>query len=142
MSLVLKGTGAFKKASSAKLNLETGELSGSLTSVDQLSFIPVGEPRKVATNVTDRSKAPIQAFGLAIPVTATGVTLEFMDDAKRVFTMKPQDDGSPTTFNINWEKGKNYIYNIEIQPQGIVITDLQVADWTAGNGNGEDIPVE
>lgn len=142
MSLVLKGTGAFKKASSAKLNLETGELSGSLTAVDQLSFIPVGEPRKVATNVADRSKAPIQAFGLAIPVTATGVTLEFTDDAKRVFTMKPQNDGSPTTFNINWEKGKNYIYNIEIQPQGIVITDLQVTDWIAGNGNGEDIPVE
>lgn len=141
-SVVLKGTGAFKKSTGAKLNLETGELSGTLTPVDQLTFVSSGDLRKVATNVADKAQAPIQAFGLAIPVTATGVTLEFTDDSKRVFTMKPNADGSPSTFDIQWERGKNYIYNIEIQPQGIVITDLQVEDWIAGNGAGEDIPVE
>ena len=139
--VVLKSNGGLEKANSARLNLSTGSLEGTLLMVDQLVFTAGGDMREIGTGTDDTGKVPIQAFGLVIPVTGIGVTLELTLDDGRAFTMKPTDaSGDPGTFTANWKKGYNYIYNIRLQAQGIELTDIQVAGW---NDGGEyDIPVE
>ena len=140
--VVLKSSGGFKKVTSAKLNLSTGALEGMPTEVDQLAFTAGGDMRGIGTGTTEAGGAPIQAFGLVVPVTGVSVTLELILDDGRVFTMKPSESTgiTPGTFTANWEKGYNYIYNIRIQAQGIELTDIKVAGW---NDGGEyDIPVE
>ena len=142
--VVLKSSGGFKKSTSAKLNLSTGTLEGTLTAVDQLVFTAGGDMRGIGsvTGAGEGNKTPVQAFGLVIPVTDVGVTLELTLDDGRVFTMKPSGSSGtdPGTFTAKWEKGYNYIYNIRMQAQGIELTDIQVAGW---NDGGEyDIPVE
>ncbi len=49
--VVLKSNGEFKKCTSAKLNLSTGELSGTLTAIDQLVFSAGGDTRAVGGGV-------------------------------------------------------------------------------------------
>ena len=142
--VVLKSSGGFNKSTSAKLNLSTGGLEGTLTAVDQLVFTAGGDMRSIGsvTGTGDTPKTPVQAFGLVIPVTGAGVTLELTLDDGRVFTMKPSGSSGtdPGTFTAKWEKGYNYIYNIRMQAQGIELTDIRVAGW---NDGGEyDIPVE
>lgn len=138
--VVLKSSGGFKKSTSAKLSLASGELSGSMTAVDELSFTADGDLRVIGTNVTDAKMVPVQAFGLVIPVTDVAVTLELTLDDNRVFTMSPSADGAPGTFTATWLKGNNYIYNILMSPQGIVIADVKVAGWNEGGST--DVPVE
>lgn len=139
--VVLKSSAGFKKSTSAKLSLETGELSGTTTAVDELWFTADGDMRGIGTNVTDPKKVSVQAFGLVIPVTGIAVTLELTLDDGRVFTMAPGEGSStPGTFTANWLKGNNYIYNIQMLPQGIEIADIQVAGWNEGGST--DVPVE
>lgn len=139
--VVLKSSGGFKKSTSAKLNLSTGELSGTVTAVDQLSFTADGDIRAIGTHVSDAAGVAVQAFGLVIPVEDVPATLELTLDDGRIFTMAPAADGStPSTFTADWEKGNNYIYDIRMLPQGIEIADIQVAGWEDGGITG--IPVE
>lgn len=139
--VVLKSSAGFKKSTSAKLSLESGELSGSTTTVSELWFTADGDMRAIGTGVTDPKQVPVQAFGLVIPVTGVSVTLELTLDDGRVFTMAPAEGSStPGTFTANWVKGNNYIYNIRMLPQGIEITDIQVAGWYEGGST--DVPVE
>ena len=81
------------------------------------------------TGTEDTPKIPVQAFGLVLPVTGAGVTLELTLDDGRVFTMKPSGSSGtdPDTFTAKWEKGYNYIYNIRMQAQGSELTDIRVA---------------
>lgn len=139
--VVLKSSAGFKKSTSAKLSLETGELSGTMTAVDELWFTADGDMRAIGTGVTEPKQVPVQAFGLVIPVTGITVTLELTLDDDRVFTMAPAAESStPGTFTANWVKGNNYIYNIRMLPQGIEIADIQVAGWNEGGST--DVPVE
>ena len=142
--VVLKSSGGFKKSTSAKLNLSTGGLEGTLTAVDQLVFTAGGDMRGIGsvTGTVETNKTPVQAFGLIVPVTGVSVTLELTLDDERVFTMKPSESTGtdPGTFTANWEKGYNYIYNIRMQAQGLELAEIKVAGW---NDGGEyDIPVE
>lgn len=131
----------FKKCSSATLNLATGELGGTLTAVDMLTFTPGGDMRVIGSGTTEAARVPVQAFGLVIPVTGVGVTLELTLDDGRIFTMKPAEGSdTPGLFTANWVKGNNYIYNIRMLPQGIVIDKVEVAGWD--DGGSTDVPVE
>lgn len=138
--VALKSSGGLKKSTSAKLNIATGELIGTLASVDQLTFMAAGDLRAIGASADDVGKVAVQAFGLVIPVTGVPVTLELTLDDGRVFLMSPSEGSTPGTFTANWEKGKNYIYNIRMSPQGIEIADMEVAGW--GEGGSTDIPVE
>lgn len=139
--IVLKSSGGFKKSTSARLNLATGELSGTMTFVDELSFTADGDMRGIGSGVSDPKQVAVQAFGLVIPVTGIPVTLELTLDDGRTFLMSPPEGSSiPGTFTANWLKGNNYIYNIRMLPQGIEIADIEVAGW--GDGGSTDIPVE
>lgn len=138
--VVLKSSGGFKKCTSAGLNLATGDLTGSMTAVSQLTFVPGDATRAVGVG-SEAAGVPIQAFGLVIPVTGVGVTLELTLDDGRVFTMIPdQGGGDASTFTADWLKGNNYIYNIRMLPQGVVITNMEVAGWN--DGGATDVPVE
>lgn len=138
--VVLKSVDGFKKCTSAKLNIATGELSGTLTVVDQLTFLAGGDQRAIGA-ADDATKVPVQAFGLVIPVTGVPVTLELTLDDGRIFLMSPSEGSAdPGTFTADWLKGNNYIYNILMSPQGIEIADIQVAGW--GEGGSTDVPVE
>lgn len=141
--VVLKSTGGFRKSTSAKLDIATGELSGTLTAVDLLTFQADGDMRAIGTvdDTKGVSTVPIQAFGLVVPVTGVSVTLELTLDDDRTFLMSPPaDSDSPGTFTATWEKGKNYIYNIRMSPQGIEIADVTVAGWEEGGST--NVPVE
>lgn len=140
--VVLKSIGGFKKSTSAKLNLATGELSGTMTAVGELWFTADGDLRKVGTEVTgdDIRKVAVQAFGMVIPVTGIPVTLELTLDNGSVFTMAPAEGGGVSIFIANWLKGNNYIYNIQLSPQGISIANVEVAGWAEGGAT--DVPVE
>ena len=138
--VVLKSSGGFRKSAAAKLSLATGELSGTITAVDELSFTADGDMRTIGTDVSDADQVPVQAFGLVIPVTGISATLELTLDDNRVFTMAPAADGSPGALTADWLKGNNYIYNIRMLPQGIEIEDIEVAGWS--DGGSTDVPVE
>lgn len=144
--VVLKSGSGLRKSTSAKMNLQTGELSGTLTDVGELSFTGGGDLRAIGTGVSEAAgvaTVPIQAFGLVIPGSAAAVTLELTLSDGRTFTMSPAADaasGSPGTFAVKWEKGQNYIYNIGLSPQGIEIANVTVAGW--GEGSTTDVPVE
>ncbi len=131
----------FKKCTSASLNLATGELGGTLTAVDLLTVTPGGNMRVIGSGTTEAARVPVQAFGLVIPVTGVSVTLELTLDDGRIFTMKPAEGSdTPGLFTANWVKGNNYIYNIRMLPQGIVIDKVEVAGWD--DGGSTDVPVE
>lgn len=143
--VVLKSSSGLQKSTSAKMDLQTGELSGTLIAVSELSFTAAsGDLRPIGIGVSDASGASavlIQAFGLVIPGSAAAVTLELTLDDGRIFTMSPAAaSGSPGTFSVNWEKGQNYIYNIGLSPQGIEIANVTVAGW--GEGGTTDVPME
>ena len=139
--IVLKSNGGFKKSVAAQLNLATGETTGAITPVDQLQFTAGGDKRVVGTGTEETSEVPVQAFGLVIPVSDVGISLELTLDDGRTFYMVPGADSDvPGTFTASWEKGYNYIYNIRMSPQGIEIADVKVAGWN--DGGSVDIPVE
>ena len=139
--IVLKSNGGFKKSVAAQLNLATGETTGAITPVDQLQFTAGGDKRVVGTGTEETSEVPVQAFGLVIPVSDVGISLELTLDDGRTFNMVPGADSDvPGTFTASWEKGYNYIYNIRMSPQGIEIADVKVAGWN--DGGSVDIPVE
>ena len=144
--VVLKSCGEFKKSSSAKLNLATGDLEGTMTVVDELVFTAYGDLREVGSvSGNDGGNAatavPVQAFGLVIPVSGVNVTLELTFDDGRTFTMKPSGTGEgPGTFTADWKKGYNYIYNLRMQPQGIELAEVKVAAWN--DGGAYDVPME
>lgn len=140
--VTLKSDAGLKKSTSAKLNLSTGALEGTMTDIGELMFTADGDLREVGSGETNASKVAIQAFGLVIPVTDVGVTLVLTLEDGRTFNMKPAEGNgnAPGTFTANWEKGYNYIYNIRLQPQGIELADIRVAGWN--DGGAHDIPVE
>lgn len=140
--VVFKSNGEFKKCTSVKLNLSTGELSGTLTAIDQLVFSAGGDMRAVGGESGETTtNVPVQAFGLVIPVSGVNVTLELTFDDGRTFTMKPSGTGEgPGTFTADWKKGYNYIYNLRMQPQGIELAEVKVAAWN--DGGAYDVPME
>lgn len=141
MKVVMKSSSGFKKSTTAQLNLSTGELSGTMQDVGELWFEAGGDLRTVGSGVSDAAQVPVQAFGLVIPVTGVAATLELTLDDGRVFNMSPPaGDNTPGTFTATWEKGKNYIYNLRLQPQGIELTNIQVAAWS--DGGAYDVPME
>lgn len=138
--IVLKSKGGFLQSTAAKLSLGTGQLSSTITT-DELCFTVDGDMREIGTNITDVKKVPVQAFGLVIPVTGVSVSLELTLDDDRVFTMAPiGESDAPGTFTVDWVQGNNYIYNICMLPQGIKITEIEVADWN--DGGTTNVPVE
>lgn len=143
--VVLKSNGGFKKSTSAKLNLATGELDGTMAAVGELWFTADGDLRSVGTEVgaheDDIRKVAIQAFGMVIPVADVPVTLELTLDNGSVYTMAPATGGGGvSTFIANWLKGNNYIYNIQLSPQGLSIANVEVAGWAEGGVT--EVPVE
>lgn len=143
--VVLKSNGGgLKKTLSTQLNLGTGELEGTTAEVGELSFSADGSQREVGSGAVDASEVAIQAFGLVIPVTEVSATLVLTLDDGRTFNMKPADedadDAAAGTFTVSWQKGYNYIYRILLYPQGILLTDIRVADWI--DGGSHDIGVE
>lgn len=139
--IVLKSNGGFKKSAAAQLSLVTGETTGTITPVDLLQFTAGGDKRVVGTSTDVASEVPVQAFGLVIPVSNVGISLELTLDDGRTFNMVPGADSDVLgTFTASWEKGYNYIYNIRMSPQGIEIADVKVAGWN--DGGSVDIPVE
>lgn len=139
--VVMKSSSGFKKSSTAKLNLSTGELSGTMQDADELWFTADGDLRAVGSGVSIAADVPVQAFGLVIPVTNVAATLELTLNDGRVFNMSPSGDAdTPVTFTATWEKGKNYIYNLRLQPQGIELADITVAAWN--DGGAYDVPME
>lgn len=137
----LKSNGGFKRCSSGKLNLATGNLSGTMYDVALLSFTADGDMRPVVITEADANQVAVQAFGLVIPVEGVPATLELTLDDGRVFTMSPADGAdTPGIFTVNWLKGNNYIYNIGMQQQGLKMVDVEVAGWTEGGET--DVPVE
>ena len=142
--VVLKSNSGFKKSTSAKLNLATGELGGTMTAVDELWFTADGDLGRGGTGIgageDDIRKVAIQAFGMVIPVADVPVTLELTLDNGSVYTMAPAGGGGVSTFIANWLKGNNYIYNIQLSPQGISIANVEVAGWAEGGTT--DVPVE
>ena len=78
---------------------------------------------------------------MVIPVADVPVTLELTLDDGSVYTMAPATGGGGvSTFLANWLKGNNYIYNIQLSPQGISIANVEVAGWAEGGAT--DVPVE
>ena len=139
--VVFKSNGELKKCTSAKLNLSTGELSGTLTAIDQLVFSAGGDMRAVGGESGETTtNVPVQAFGLVIPVSGVNVTLELTFDDGRTFTMKPSGTEGPGTFTADWKKGYNYIYNLRMLPQGIELAEVKVAAWN--DGGAYDVPME
>ncbi|WP_418549681.1 fimbrillin family protein [Parabacteroides goldsteinii] len=140
--VVLKSNGELKKCTSAKLNLATGEMEGTLTAVDQLVFTAGGDTRAVGGESGETMmNVPVQAFGLVIPVSGVNVTLELTFDDGRTFTMKPSVAGEgPGSFTADWKKGYNYTYNLRMQPQGIELAEVKVAAWN--DGGAYDVPME
>lgn len=103
--VALKSPGGFKKSTSAKLNIATGGLSGTLTAVDQLTFISDGDLRAVGAS-DNVAEVAVQAFGLVIPVTGVAVTLELTLDDGRVFHMSPSEGGGARHIHGQLGKGK------------------------------------
>ena len=137
---------------SLKINktIQSGTCSvtyGNPTSVSWVLGSAVNE-KSLLGEETSLSTTPITKTCLVVPCNLIEQTLSFTytlsgaDDVNLVYTTTIKIDENPNQLGASWVHGKNYIYNITIDPKQIEF-DATVAGWdantdgNAGNGNDE-----
>lgn len=72
---------------------------------------------------------------IVLPAATTeGMVLQFDIPEVGIYSWAVSSSANSQSFAV----GNKYIYNVNVNQTGIIVTS-QIADWTSGNGNGEDV---
>lgn len=115
--------------------INDGTMKLSVTDGKTLSFTPSANPVQCGAN----SSPKVVAYGLVAPLSSklanVSLSIELAGEAsadnKRVLAV------TSTTFNVKWEKGKRYIYNLTLTDRDIVVGDITITSWTPETGSDE-----
>lgn len=124
-SIKLEATDAFH-AGTGKMQIDNGEISD-LTAASTLIFTASANP-KICGNY---SSGNIVAYGLVAPIaTPSSVKLTITLGNKTDDTNQRVLSVTHNNFNVNWEKGKRYIYNLTLTDRKIEVSGVAIKIWS------------
>lgn len=135
-SIKLEATDAFL-AGSGTMQIADGAISG-LGAASTLTFTASANP-KICGNY---SSGNIVAYGLVAPLNnaPSSVMLTITLGCKENDTNKRVLSVTSENFNVKWEKGQRYIYNLTLTDRAIEVSGVEINKWGAevsGSGNLE-----
>lgn len=124
----LTGSGTMQLKDGVIASLGGGEIK-------ELTFTPSANPVQCGAN----SQAKVVAYGLVAPLTAelSDVTLTIELGDKTSDTNKRILSVTNTGFNVQWLKGKRYVYNLTLTDRNIVVDKITITPWTPATGTGD-----
>lgn len=134
-SIKLEATDAFLTGSNGKMRIDNGEISD-LTAASTLTFTASVNP-KICGNY---NLGNIVAYGLVAPISQqpTSVTLTIKLGSNNNETNQRVLSVTSNNFNVKWEKGQRYIYNLTLTDRAIKVSNVEIKGWSTevSNGNG------
>lgn len=120
---------------SGTMQLKDGVMSLNGGDIKELTFTPSANPVQCGAN----SQSKVVAYGLVAPLSSalSNVTLTIdlgdksSDTNKRILSVKNAG------FNVQWLKGKRYVYNLTLTNREIVVNEIKITPWTDENGTGD-----
>lgn len=117
------------------MQINDGTMSLSATNGKTLSFAPSANPVQCGAS----SSPKVVAYGLVAPLSSelsdVSLSIELAD--KTTDTNKRILAVSSSSFNVKWEKGKRYIYNLTLTDRNIVVGNITITTWTPQSGSGD-----
>lgn len=121
---------------SGTMQIADGAISG-LGTTSTLTFTASANP-KICGNYNSGN---IVAYGLVAPIaTPSSVKLTITLGNKTADTNQRVLSVTHNNFNVNWEKGQRYIYNLTLTDRAIEVSGVEINKWGAevsGSGNLE-----
>lgn len=132
-SIKLEATDAFQAGDKGKMRIDNGEISD-LTAASTLIFTASANP-KICGNY---SSGNIVAYGLvaAINNAPSSVTLTITLGSKVNDTHKRALSVTSENFNVQWQKGQRYIYNLTLTDRKIEVSNVEIKRWTNEDSDG------
>lgn len=134
-SIKLEATDNAFLTGSGKMQIVDGEISD-LTTASALTFTPSSNP-KICGNY---NLGNIVAYGLVAPISQqpTSVTLTIKLGSNNNETNQRVLSVTSNNFNVKWEKGKRYIYNLTLTDRAIEVSGVEIKEWGAEvSGTGD-----
>lgn len=135
-SIKLEATDNAFLTGSGKMQIVDGEISD-LTTASALTFTPSANP-KICGNYYSGN---IVAYGLVVPISQQPTSVKFTitlgsknddDTNQRVLSV------TSGNFNVKWEKGQRYIYNLTLTDRAIEVSGVEIKEWGAEvSGTGD-----
>lgn len=133
-SIKLEATEAFLTGENGAMQIADGTISG-LSSASTLTLTPSANPVSCGNN----GQGNIVAYGLVAPIASapSSVTLTITLSKKEDNTNRRELSVTSTNFNVKWEKGKRYVYNLTLSDRSIVPDQMEIKEWTnSASGTG------
>lgn len=121
---------------SGTMQLKDGVIASLNGTANELTFTPSANPVQCSAN----SQSKVVAYGLVAPLSSAllDVTLTIElgapnnTDNKRILSV------SSKHFNVQWSKGKRYVYNLTLTNRDIVVDEITITPWTSSaTGTGD-----
>ena len=134
--ITMKTTGSTSfLTGSGTMQLKDGVIASLSGTANELTFTPSANPVQCGAN----SQSKVVAYGLVAPLSSalSNVTLTIdlgdksSDTNKRILSVKNAG------FNVQWLKGKRYVYNLTLTNREIVVNEIKITPWTDENGTGD-----
>lgn len=131
-SIKLEATDAFL-AGTGTMQIADGAISG-IGAASTLIFTASANP-KISGNYHSGN---IVAYGLVAPISQqpTGVKLTITLGSKNDDTNQRVLSVTSNNFNVKWEKGKRYIYNLTLTDRAIEVSNVEINGWSTEVSNG------
>lgn len=120
---------------SGTMQLKDGVIASLNETAYELTFTPLANPVQCGAN----SQSKVVAYGLVAPLSSalSNVTLTIELGDKSSDTNKRILSVSSEHFNVQWLKGKRYVYNLTLTNPKIVVNEIKITPWTDENGTGD-----
>lgn len=120
---------------SGTMQLKDGVIASLSGTAKELTFTPSANPVQCAAN----SQSKVVAYGLVAPLSfaLSDVTLTIELGDKSSDTNKRILSVTNPTFNVQWSKGKRYVYNLTLTNRDIVVNEITITPWTPAIGTGD-----
>lgn len=120
---------------SGTMQLKDGVIASLNGTANELTFTPSSNPVQCGAN----SQSKVVAYGLVAPLSSALsnviLTIELgaqnNTENKRILTVSSEH------FNVQWSKGKRYIYNLTLTNRDIVVNDITINSWASATGTGD-----
>lgn len=120
---------------SGTMQLKDGVIASLNETAYELTFTPLANPVQCGAN----SQSKVVAYGLVAPLSSalSDITLTIElgtpnnTDNKRILSVSSEH------FNVQWSKGKRYVYNLTLTNREIVVNEITITPWTPATGTGD-----